>query len=242
MKHGTVWILGVPIDMVTEEDVLQFVSQRVIDRVPSQIATINAEYVMHAQRSIQFMSVLEGAALRTADGMGVVWAARRRGGSIKRRVGGSDLIWSIAGQAERQGHRLYLLGAADGVADRAAATLKERYSGLSIVGAYSGSPRAGEDAEQIRRIDEGAVDVLLVAFGSPQQDLWIARTMPQLNVPVSIGVGGSFDYLAGTAKRAPRWMQDNGLDWLWRLVRQPSRWRRMLVLPRFALRAFIRSD
>jgi N-acetylglucosaminyldiphosphoundecaprenol N-acetyl-beta-D-mannosaminyltransferase len=242
VRRETVRILGVPVDNVSANDVLRFVAERIAARSPAQIATINAEYIMHALGNPAFMAVLRGAELRTPDGMGVVWAARRRGCPIAGRVGGSDLIWTVASQAAALGHRLFLLGGAAGVAERAAQVLVQHYPELTVAGTHSGSPRPEDDEGQKKLIRAARPDIVLVAFGAPQQDLWIGRMKEALNVPIVMGVGGAFDYVAGVAKRSPRWMQDAGLDWLYRLVRQPWRWRRMAVLPRFAVLAAVRRD
>jgi len=238
----SVVVLGVPVEDVTEADVLQFVRERVLSRSASQIATVNAEFVMHAQENERFRRALLDSELRTPDGMGVVLAARRRGVPIPRRVGGSDLIWSISEQAARLGHRVFLLGAGPGIAQRAAQRLSETFPGLEIAGTFAGSPRTGEDAEQIDMILGSKPDILFVAYGAPDQEIWIDEVKNRLGVPVIMGVGGSFDYVAGVVRRSPRWMQNIGLDWLFRLLIQPWRLRRMLVLPRFALLAMTRSD
>src|SRR5579872_1436351 len=242
MTADMVQVLGVPIDGTSEAEVLQFVADRVQSRVPSQIATVNAEFVMHARRNAEFRDAMRTAELRTADSAGVLFAARRRGLNLRKRVGGSDLIWSISEQAARLGHSIFLLGAAPGVAEEAAAKLSERYPELHVAGFFPGSPVAGLDIDQIKLIKAAKPDILFVAFGAPHQEIWVARVKNDLAVPVIMGVGGSFDYVAGIARRAPRWMQNAGLDWLYRLIRQPWRWRRMLVLPRFAWLAATRSD
>jgi N-acetylglucosaminyldiphosphoundecaprenol N-acetyl-beta-D-mannosaminyltransferase len=129
--------------------------------------------------------------------------------------------------------RLYFLGAAPGVADRVATILQARYPGLVIAGAFPGSPAPAEEDDIVERIRAARSDVLLAAFGAPAQDLWIARNLSRLQVPVAMGVGGSLDFIAGVAKRAPVWIQRIGLEWLYRLIREPWRWRRQLALPRF---------
>lgn len=227
-------VLGVPVDVVSEDDVLEFVTDRVQTRRPARIVTVNAEFVVKAQSDREFAEALKSADLATPDSGGVVWAVRRQGAHLKDRVGGSDLIWHISRQAAELGHRVFLLGAREGVAAQAAAELRRRYPGLQIVGTYSGSPSPDDEALITSLIERSQADILFVAFGAPQQDTWIARNLTQTGAAVAMGVGGSFDYVAGIARRAPLWMQRRGLDWLWRLVRQPWRWRRMLALPRFA--------
>lgn len=233
MSRPRTEILGVPVRAVNEHDVLDFVRQRVARRDPAQIVTVNVEFIIQAQTDPHFAAVLRSADLATPDSAGVIWVMRRRGLPVERRVGGADLIWSICRQAAQEGHRVFLLGASEGVAVEAGRRLQSTYPALRIAGAYSGSPSRHAEPDIVDLIRRAQADVLLVAFGAPQQDLWIARNLRRSGVSIAMGVGGSFDYVAGTAHRAPMWMRERGLEWLWRLVRQPSRWRRMLALPKF---------
>lgn len=226
-------VLGFPVAVISEADVLQFVRDRIERKQPSQIVTVNAEFVMIARRDSSFAGVVRSAALTTPDGAGVVWAMRRGGIGQERRVGGSDLIWSISEQAARLGHRVFLLGAGEGIAREAARVLVNRYPGLQIAGTYAGASDPDQEASIVNLVRHSEPDILFVAFGAPAQDLWIARNISGTGTSVAMGVGGSFDYVAGRTRRAPRWMRDHGLDWLWRLLRQPWRWRRMLALPAF---------
>jgi N-acetylglucosaminyldiphosphoundecaprenol N-acetyl-beta-D-mannosaminyltransferase len=194
---------------------------------------VNPEFVMMAQSNAEFREVLAQADLCMADGVGLLWAARRQGHTLPERVTGSDGVPRIAERAAQRGWGLYLLGAAPGVAQCTARILAARYPGLRITGAHAGSP-AESDAEGIVGLVRAAApDILFVAFGAPQQDLWIARHREALGVPVMMGVGGAFDHIAGVRRRAPYWLQRLNLEWLFRLVTQPWRWRRQLALPRF---------
>src|SRR5436190_1923587 len=164
------------------------------------------------------------------------------GGEHRRgRVTGVALTELIAARAAERGWSMFLLGAAPGVAERAAEALQHKYPGLRVVGCYSGSPRRDEEPVIRARIIAAQPTVLLVAYGHPAQELWIARNQPLLRVPVAIGVGGVFDYLAGEAPRAPAWMRRIGLEWLYRLIRQPQRWRRILVAVPLFLWAALRE-
>ncbi|HZU14145.1 MAG TPA: WecB/TagA/CpsF family glycosyltransferase [Chloroflexota bacterium] len=226
-------VAGVAVDAVNEDEVLALIAGRVTSGTRCRIVTVNAEFVVRAQRDAAFREVLEDADLATPDGAGVIWALARQGASVRRRVGGSDLIWTISAQAARHSHRLYLLGGQPGVAEAVRRRLTHAYSGLLVVGAEAGSPDPRLAGPITGRIRDSGADIVMVAFGAPRQEMWIAENMAASGVTVALGVGGSFDYIAGRAKRAPRWMQDHGLEWLWRLVRQPWRARRMVALPRF---------
>jgi len=228
-------ILGVHIHDVTAQETLAHIVRFIAEGRSRQLVTVNPEFVMEARRNEAFRRVLNNADLVLADGVGILWAARILGRPLRERVAGSDMVPQIAAQAAERGHRLYLLGAAPGVAEAAARRLERVSPGLTVAGTWAGSPAESEAADIIRRVQQARPHVLLVAYGAPQQDLWIARHLRELNVPVVMGVGGAFDFIAGVTQRAPRWMQDRGLEWLHRLGHQPWRWRRMLALPQFAL-------
>ena len=232
-SRSSIRILGIRVDALTYEELLTAIGGFVVQGTPHQIATVNPEFVMTAQSHAEFRDVLEQADLCMADGVGLLWAARRQGHTLPERVTGSDGVPRIAERAAQMGWGLYLLGAAPGVAQRTAQLLAERYPGLRVTGTYAGSP-AESDAEGILGLVRVASpDILFVAFGAPQQDLWIARHREALGVPVMMGVGGAFDHIAGVRRRAPYWLQRLNLEWLFRLVTQPWRWRRQLALPKF---------
>lgn len=202
---------------------------------PHLVATVNPEFVMRAQRDRDFARVLAEADLCLADGNGVVWAMRRQGCAIDGPVAGVDLVEPLAALCARRGFRLFLLGAAPGVAMELAAMLRQANEGLEV-SAHAGGPDAAHDVETLHRIQDHHADVLLVAFGAPAQEMWIERLKNRLGVSVAIGVGGAFDYLTGRVPRAPGWMRRARLEWLARLVRQPWRIRRMTVLPMYAIK------
>jgi len=192
--------------------------------------------VDQARRSPAFARVLQQADLCVPDGVGVLWAARKMGQPLTERVTGSDGIYRICERAAHEGWRVYLLGAAPGVAEKTAAALIDLYADLQIVGTYSGTP-ADSDWPQIEaRLAAAQPHILFVAFGHPRQDYWIAQHRAELSATVAIGVGGAFDFVAGVTQRAPLWMQRLGLEWLHRLIREPWRIKRMSKLPIFVMR------
>jgi N-acetylglucosaminyldiphosphoundecaprenol N-acetyl-beta-D-mannosaminyltransferase len=170
--------------------------------------------------------------LVTADGAGLLWAARQLGQPLPERVTGIDLMQEACQRAAREGWRVYLLGAQPGIAQAAAAKLQGRYADLQICGLYHGYFADQEDAV-IVQINAAAPDILFVALGLPAQERFCAKHQHSIKAAVAIGVGGSLDVLAGKVKRAPRFMQRLKLEWLWRLILQPSRLPRMLVIPKF---------
>jgi N-acetylglucosaminyldiphosphoundecaprenol N-acetyl-beta-D-mannosaminyltransferase len=179
--------------------------------------------------------VLESADLCLADGSGVVWAARRLGCTMQGPVTGVDLIPRLAALCADRHLRLFLLGAAPGVADDLASRLRADHPAIEVA-THSGSPDLSSDAETLALVHRHRPHVLLVAYGHPTQELWIDRMRDRLGVAVAVGVGGAFDYLTGRVPRAPAWMRRAGLEWLFRLARQPWRMRRMAVLPVYAWR------
>lgn len=231
-------ILGVRVDDVTEAEAIAVARRLVEEGGGHQIVTPNAEFVVRANRDPEFRAVLNSAALSIPDGAGLLLAGRILGTPLREQVAGTDLAIRLAELAASAGYRLFLLGAAEGVAAAAGRGLQARFPGLQIAGAHSGSPRREDEDAIVDLIRAAApVHVLLVAYGAPAQDLWIARNLPRLGVGVAMGVGGVFDFLSGRVPRAPLWVRRAGFDWLYRLVRQPWRWRRQLALPRFVLLA-----
>ena len=226
-------ILSVPVHDITYPETLERVAAFIAEGRPHQICTANPEFVMAAQSDSEFMSILQNADLCLPDGVGLLWAAKILGAPLRQRVAGSDLTPMIAAEAARRGWRVFFLGAAAGVADRTAAILKGRHPTLVVAGTWAGSPLFSEEDEIAARVRATQPDILFVAYGAPAQDKWIARNRERLGAPVMMGVGGALDFIAGTAARAPQWMQRLGLEWLHRLSRQPWRWKRMLALPRF---------
>ena len=244
-------ILGVRIDRISQQQVLDALDQLVAQAheqrargeqvVCQQIVTVNLEYLMAAQRNAGFRRCLSQARLAVADGAGVVWAARYLGTPVPERITGTDTLPELAKRCAARGYRLYLLGAAPGVAEDAAQHLQKLAPGVQIAGTYSGSLALVEEDAIIARIAQAQADVLCVAYGAPAQDLWIQRNLERLPVALAMGVGGAFDFLTGRQLRAPKQMQRMGLEWLYRLYREPWRWRRMLALPQAALLIIVKG-
>lgn len=228
-------ILGVRIDCLDMQATLDRIEGLAGAGGPHLVATVNPEFIMRARSDPEFARVLESADLCLPDGTGVVWAARRQGCSMSGPVAGTDLIPPLAALCARRGFRLFLLGAAPGVASELAGRLRAAHPQLAVE-ALAGSPAPSSDDETLKLIRAHRTQVLLVAFGAPKQELWIDRLKDRLGASVAIGVGGGFDYLTGRVPRAPLWMRRAGLEWLYRLIHQPWRARRMAVLPVYAIK------
>lgn len=209
--------------------------------VPRYAVTPNAHHIVEINKNRELRRIYEGADLVLPDGVSLLWASRLLGTPLRERVAGSDLFPRLCAAAAEYGYRVFLLGGEPGVASKAAEQLKRRHPGLRIVGFYSpqfGFESCPEENERIVRMTrESRPDILFVALGFPKQELWIYRYARACRVSIAIGVGAAFDFAAGTRRRAPRWMQRVGLEWLFRLLQEPRRlWYRYLVLgPQFAL-------
>jgi len=233
------WFFGVRADDVTWDETLTWVERFITDGTPHQIATVNPEFVMAARRDPEFRAIINNAALAIPDGVGLLWAGRLLGQPLRERVTGSDGLPRIAERAAVKGWRLFLLGAAPGVAEETARRLVVRYPGLKIVGTYAGSPAVEEETAIVDLVRCARPDVLFVAYGHPRQDRWIARNLDRLGVPACMGVGGAFDFIVGVQSRAPAWMRRIGLEHFYRLLRQPWRWRRQVDVYHFGLLALL---
>jgi N-acetylglucosaminyldiphosphoundecaprenol N-acetyl-beta-D-mannosaminyltransferase len=229
MPHiPTATILGVKIHAVTNAQTLSLIEEFIHSQTPHQLVTVNPEFVVAALQDEEFRQIINNAALSLPDGIGLLKAARfLKTTPLPERVPGSDLVVRLAELSHRQGYRLYFLGAQEGVAAQAIDALKKTYPKMQAVGHFAGSPALAENQAIVARIIAARPDILLVAYGAPKQDKWIIRNLHLLEVPVCIGVGGSFDFLAGTAKRAPVWIQQLGIEWMHRLLMQPWRWKRI---------------
>lgn len=227
-------ILGVRVDEYDMQQSLDLIGAFVAQSGDElkQVVTINPEGVWLAHGDGELKRIIDDAALVTPDGNGVLWAARQLGTPIKERVAGIELLENICRRGAEEGWRIYLLGAKPGVADVAAQKLQEKYPGLQIVGCDNGYFRDREE-QAVSCVREAKADVLFAALGMPYQEHWLYDHRRELGCKVAVGVGGSFDVLAGLVRRAPGLWQRLKLEWLWRLLSDPKRWRRYLVIPRY---------
>jgi N-acetylglucosaminyldiphosphoundecaprenol N-acetyl-beta-D-mannosaminyltransferase len=231
--HRQVKILGANIDRVTLDEAVQVINDFIASGQPHQVATVNLDFIRIAQENAEFRDIINRSELAVADGMPLVWASRWSGDPLPERVTGVELAEQCCALAARNGYRIFLLGGAPGVADGAAEVWTKRYPGLQIVGTYSppmGPFSAEENQKMVSLVRAAQPHMLFVAFGAPKQDLWIAEHQQQLQVPLAMGVGGVFNFATGRVRRAPIWMRENGLEWLYRVAQEPRRlWRRYFV-------------
>ncbi len=235
----TVDVLGVAVDRVDLSGALDILDGAVNQKEPCMVVTANPEIVMLAKDDPNYAEILRKAGMVTADGIGLVLAAKINGTPVRGRVPGIDLVQGLFKLAERTGYTFYFLGAKQEVVTQAVANVREKYPGINIVGFHNGYFRDCE-GQVLADIKAKKPQILLAALGMGFQESWINKHQANLGVPLAVGVGGSFDVFAGAAKRAPLWMQKAGIEWLYRLLKQPSRIGRMLVLPKFLIIVLLR--
>ena len=229
-KPTSAEVLGVRVDCVTVSQALDRCIQLLNTDGHNQVVTLNSEFVMYAQHDASFRALVRETDLVVPDGAGIVWAVRRQGKANIERVTGVDLMQDLCIQAAQQQIAVFLLGAAPGIAAQAAATLQAKIPGLVIAGTAVGAPDPDQAPGLCAQVRESGAGMLFVAFGCPAQDFWIQKYQEETGARLAMGVGGSFDYVSGTVARAPLWIQRMNLEWCYRLVRQPWRWRRQRVL------------
>jgi N-acetylglucosaminyldiphosphoundecaprenol N-acetyl-beta-D-mannosaminyltransferase len=230
-------LLGLRISRVNRTETLEILQQFIDSGEPHLVVTADASAHVIAGGDPEYLRIVNHtAALVTADGSGILWAARRLGLPLEERVSGVDLAEQLCAESARRGYGVYFYGAAPGVADEAAERIRQRYPGARIVGTADGFQNSPEQQEALLRdIRATRPSVLLVAMGIPRQEKWIARHLETLGVPVCIGVGGTLDVFSGRVNRAPVWMQRRGLEWLYRLAQNPKKYSKVATLPLFAL-------
>ena len=224
-------ILGVSFDNVTLEEAVAAGAALAAGTGTGYVVTPNPEFILEARKDPSFAADLAGAALTIADGVGVIYAAKILGTPLRSRVPGIDFAAGLMGEMAKKGQRLYLLGAKPGVADLAAANLEKDYPGLSVCGSHDGYFKEEESAAIAAGIRESGADAVFVCLGAPKQEAWMADYGAATGAHLLVGLGGSLDVFAGTVERAPAVWQKLGLEWLYRLVKEPWRWKRMIRLP-----------
>jgi len=225
----TIW--GVPFHSLTMDQTIRRIEEMIRTRVPGYAITANLNFLMLCEQHPELTPVIRDADLIVADGQPIVWRSRIGGTPLPERVAGSEMIYRLAQAAATQGWRLYFLGGEPGVAQKCADTLTLHHPHLQIAGVESPPFRPlteDEQREQTQRIQASGADILLVAFGQPKGEIWIHERYQELGVPVSIQLGASFDFVAGTAQRAPESFQRFGLEWLHRMMSDPKR-----LVPRY---------
>jgi len=240
--YPTVSLYGVPFSKMNMGDTVKYLTKAVEERKPHRIVTGNPIMLMAAAENAEYQRILETADLVVPDGAGVVWAARHVKQPVAERVAGFDLLHELLREGDKRGWSAFLLGTSQEILEAAHDNLKRQYPGVRFVGMRNGYFKDEEDAEVVAQIQAAKPDLLFVARSVANQEPWIAKYQEQLGVPVMMGVGGSFDVISGKLKRAPAIFRKFGLEWFYRLLQEPKRYKRMLVLPQFALKVVKDGD
>ena len=230
-------ILGVPVHPLTMAQSVDALEQRMLAGEQTFVVTANAEIIMMCQEDAAYNDIISHQAeLVLPDGAGAVWAGRHLGYKVPERVAGFDLYNHLLALSAEKGYKAYFFGGSPGIAEAAKAKSEELYPGVQIVGCHNGYFTDTDVPAIIEEINNSGAEMLFVALGAPKQEKWILAHRAELKPRILMGLGGSFDVLAGKVERAPKWMQDASLEWAFRLYKQPSRFMRMLALPKFALK------
>jgi N-acetylglucosaminyldiphosphoundecaprenol N-acetyl-beta-D-mannosaminyltransferase len=232
-EENRINVLGVPIDRVDMSDCLSRIEGFIGSGVPHLIVTADASGIVQAQSDPGLLELYKNADLVTPDSAGVLWAAKRQGQPLKERVSGVDIVDQICRLSSEVGWRIYFLGAAPGVAEEAAERLRLKHPGCNIVGTRHGYFPPESDAVVAAEVAESRPDVLFVGMGIPRQEKFIRATQEIVGAKASLGIGGSFDVFSGHVKRAPKTLQRLRLEWLWRLLQNPKKIGKVMLLPRF---------
>ena len=242
MSRNRTNILGVAVSAINMDDAIERIDRWIEERTPNYICITGAHGVMESRKDFRLRDIHNQAGLVTPDGMPLVWMSRWLGAKRAERVYGPDLMRAVSARSPGRGYRHFYFGGAPGVADRLAMALVAANPGLRVVGTLCPPFRPltpEEDAEMVARINVAGPDIVWVGLSTPKQEYWMASHIGRINAPVLIGVGAAFDFLAGTKRQAPTWMQHNGLEWLFRLCMEPRRlWRRYAyIVPGFFMLA-----
>lgn len=228
-------ILGCRLDACDPNEAAGAILRYAREGTGAQVVTLGTEMVVHAQQDARYRDVVNRCALSLCDTVGLLAAARARGATIRERVTGVELVEQLCDRAAREGTAVYLLGGAPGIAQRAGEELSRRYPGLRVAGVRDGYFAQTESGAVARAIRESGAQLLFAGLGFPRQEFWLAEHLAATGCGAGIGVGGSFDVISGNVRRAPAAWRNMHAEWLYRLVTQPSRWRRQLALPKFVL-------
>lgn len=223
-------ILNTYVNALSMNDTIGEIEEIIQQGIPTQHVVINASKVNLIQEDTKLREIVNSCPLINADGASIVWAAKKLGIPLTERVTGIDLFMELVALANEKGYKIYLFGAKENVIKRVMEIFEEKYPKLQIVGYRNGYFTEEDEPEIVENMRQSGADMMFVAFSSPKKEYWVNKYLHELNIPFVMGVGGSFDVVAGVTNRAPKWMQDHGLEWFFRFIQEPGRmWKRYIV-------------
>ena len=223
-------ILNTYVNVVSMNETVSLVEKIIKERKPTQHVVINALKVNLMEDDSELRRIINSCPLINADGASIIWAAKRLGIPLKERVTGCDLFQELVKVASVKGYKIYLFGAKEEVVTRVKSIFEQKYPGIQIAGYRNGNFTEADEPEIVKNMSESGADMMFVAFSSPKKEYWVNKYLNQLNIPFVMGVGGSFDIVAGVTERAPVWWQEHGLEWLYRFIQEPRRmWKRYII-------------
>lgn len=239
--------MNTEIDNLTMEETLQAIDTLIQENMSAYVVTPNVDHIVQLETNRELQDVYANASLILTDGKPLLWIAKWYGTPIKEKISGSDLFPKLCSMAAKKGYKMFFLGAAEGVAKKAADNLKKKYQGLQVVGTYSPPYGFEKDVAELEKINkmvkDTKPDILIVGLGCPKQEKFMYHHCKELGVPITFGLGASLDFEAGNIKRAPKWMSDYGFEWLFRITQDPKRMaKRYLVDDRKILRLAIKYN
>lgn len=223
-------IMNTYVNAINMQQTIDYVEKIIAEGNPTQHVVINASKINLMEDDSKLAQIVNSCPLINADGASVVWAAKRLGIPLKERVTGCDLFQKLMAVSEKKGYKVFLFGAKEEVVTKVKAIYEQQYPNIQIVGYRNGYFTEKDEPQIVKQMRDSGADMMFVAFSSPKKEYWVSKYLNEINIPFVMGVGGSFDIVAGVTKRAPIWFQEHGLEWLYRFVQEPRRmWKRYII-------------
>lgn len=223
-------IMNTYVNAINMQQTIDYVEKIIAEGNPTQHVVINASKINLMEDDSKLAQIVNSCPLINADGASVVWAAKRLGIPLKERVTGCDLFQKLMAVSEKKGYKVFLFGAKEEVVTKVKAIYEQQYPNIQIVGYRNGYFTEKDEPQIVKQMRDSEADMMFVAFSSPKKEYWVSKYLNEINIPFVMGVGGSFDIVAGVTKRAPIWFQEHGLEWFYRFVQEPRRmWKRYII-------------
>ena len=223
-------IMNTFVNAVSMDESIDYVERIIKEKIPTQHVVINALKINLMEADSKLAQIVNACPLINADGASVVWAAKRLGIPLKERVTGCDMFQNLVRVAAEKGYKIFLFGAKEEVVTKVKSIYEKQYPGIQIVGYRNGYFTEKDEPEIVKQMHDSGADMMFVAFSSPKKEYWVNKYLNEIGIPFVMGVGGSFDIVAGVTERAPKWFQEHGLEWFYRFIQEPKRmWKRYII-------------